>query len=75
MPPPGFQFPGAGFQAGSGLRPRRPAGQDYQDYLEGVPRSSHGEKDIHAGVAGSEPEERCTVSCSLKLRFRSFQDR
>ena len=52
MPPPGFQFPGAGFQAGSGLCPRCPAGQDYQDYLEGAPRSSHSEKDPHA----SEPE-------------------
>ena len=56
MPPPGFQFPGAGFQAGSGLRPRCPVGQDYQDYLEGAPRSSHGKKDPHAGVAGSDPE-------------------
>ena len=37
MPPPGFQFPGAGFQAGSGLHPGRPASQDYQDYLEGHP--------------------------------------
>ena len=33
MPPPGFQFPGAGFQAGPGPCPRCPAGQDYQDYL------------------------------------------
>ena len=52
MPPPGFQFPGALFQAGLGLRPRCPASQDYQDYLEGVPCSSHGEKDPHA----CEPE-------------------
>ena len=56
MPPPGFQFPGAGFQAGSGPCPGCPAGQDYQDYLEGAPRSSHSEKDPHAGVAGSEAE-------------------
>ena len=49
MPPPGFQFPGAGFQAGPGLRPRCPASLDHQDYLEGVPCPSHGEKDPHAG--------------------------
>ena len=52
MPLPGFQFPGAGFQAGPGPRPGHPAGQDYQDYqdyLEGVPHPSHGKKDPHAG--------------------------
>ena len=56
MPPPGFQFPGVGFQAGSGPCPERPASQDYQDYLEGVPHPSHTEKDPHTSVAGSEPE-------------------
>ena len=56
MPPPGFQFPGADFQAGPGPHPGHLAGQDYQDYLEGAPHSSHGEKDPHASVAGSEPE-------------------
>ena len=57
MPPPGFQFPWAGFQAGPGPRPRHPASQDHQDYLEGVPHSSHGEKDPHA----SEPNRDLTV--------------
>ena len=56
MPPPGFQFPGAGFQAASGPCPGCPASQDYQDYLEGAPHSSHSKKDPHASVAGSEPE-------------------
>ena len=36
MPPPGFQFPGAGFQAGLGPHPGRPASLDQQDYLEGA---------------------------------------
>ena len=49
MPPPGFQFPGVGFQAGPGPHPWSPAGKDHQDYLEGVPHPSHGEKDPHAG--------------------------
>ena len=44
------------FRLGQAPHPRCPAGQDYQDYLEGAPCSSHGEKDPHAGVAGSEPE-------------------
>ena len=49
MPPPGFQFPGVGFQAGLGPCPGHLAGKDHQDYLEGVPRPSHGEKGTHTG--------------------------
>ena len=54
MPPPGFQFPGAGFQAGSGPHPRCPASLDQQDYLEGVPRPSHSKKNPHAGEANCD---------------------
>ena len=55
MPPPGFQFPWAGFQAGPGPCSGCPAGQDRQDYLEGVPRPSHGKKDPHAGEPNCDP--------------------
>ena len=51
MPPPGFQFPGAGFQAGPGPHPGHPASLDQQDYLEGAPRPSHSEKNPHTGEA------------------------
>ena len=54
MPPPGFQFPGAGFQTGPGLHPGCPASLDQQDYLEGVPRPSHSEKNPHAGEANCD---------------------
>ena len=54
MPPPGFQFPGAGFQAGPGPCPRHLAGLDQQDYLEGAPRPSHSEKNPHAGEANRD---------------------
>ena len=54
MPPPGFQFPGAGFQAGPGPCPRHPAGLDQQDYLEGAPRPSHSEKNPHASEANHD---------------------
>ena len=57
MPPLGFQFPGVGFQAGLGPRPRCLASLDHQDYLEGVPHPSHGKKDPHAG----EPNRDLTV--------------
>ena len=57
MPPPGFQFPGAGFQAGLGPHPGCPASLDHQDYPEGVPHPSHSEKDPHAG----EPNHDLTV--------------
>ena len=63
MPPPGFQFPGVGFQAGPGLHPGHPAGQDHQDYLEGAPPPSHGEKDPHAG----EPNHDLTVDEAEEL--------
>ena len=63
MPPSGFQFPGAGFQAGPGPCPRCPASQDHQDYLEGVPRPSHSEKDPHAG----EPNRDLTVDEAEEL--------
>ena len=53
MPPPGFQFPGAGFQAGPGLRPRRPASLDQPDYLEGAPCPSHSENP-HANEANRD---------------------
>ena len=55
MPPPGFQFPGVGFQAGLGPCPRCPACQDHQDYLEGVPHPSHGEKDPHTSEPNHDP--------------------
>ena len=54
MPPPGFQFPGAGFQAGLGPCLRCPAGLDQPDYLEGVPRPSHSEKNPHVGEANRD---------------------
>ena len=54
MPPPGFQFPGTGFQAGPGLHPGCPAGKDHQDYLEGSPQPSHGKKDPHAGESDGD---------------------
>ena len=54
MPPPGFQFPGAGFQAGPGLCPGHPAGLDQQDYLEGAPRPSHNEKNPCASEASRD---------------------
>ena len=54
MPPPGFQFPVAGFQAGPGSCPRHPAGLDQQDYLEGAPHPSHSEKNPHAGEANRD---------------------
>ena len=54
MPPPGFQFPGAGFQAGPGPCPRCPASLDQQDYLEGAPCPSHSEKNPHAGEANRD---------------------
>ena len=54
IPPPGFQFSGAGFQAGPGLHPGRPASLDQQDYLEGVPHPSHSEKNPHASEANCD---------------------
>ena len=54
MPPPGFQFPGAGFQAGPGPCPRCLADLDQQDYLEGAPHPSHSEKNPHAGEANRD---------------------
>ena len=63
MPPPGFQFPGVGFQAGPGLRPRHLAGKDHQDYLEGAPCPSHSEKDPHAG----EPDRDLTADEAEEL--------
>ena len=53
-PPPGFQFPGAGFQAGPGPRPRCLAGLDQQDYLEGVPHPSHSKKNPHTSEANRD---------------------
>ena len=55
MPPPGFQFPGVGFQAGPGPRPGCPASLDQQDYLGWAPRPSHSEKNPHTGQANHDP--------------------
>ena len=54
MPPPGFQFLGAGFQAGPGPCPGHLAGLDQQDYLKGAPHPSHSEKNPHAGEANRD---------------------
>ena len=54
MPPPGFQFAGAGFQARPGPRSRCLAGLDQQDYLEGAPHPSHSEKNPHASEANCD---------------------
>ena len=55
MPPPGFQLPGAGFQAGPGPCPGCPAGQDHQDYFEGMLHPSHSERDPHTGEPNRDP--------------------
>ena len=63
MPPPGFQFPGVGFQAGPGPCPGHLASHDYQDYLEGAPHPSHDKRDPHAG----EPKGDLTVDEAEEL--------